>query len=71
MSTNGNSNYPDIFQQKMNYSFIGYVIIRSYRDELSIITKVDCTDRVQKLELSLNTLKEKRLKCNIQIYFFR
>ena len=35
-------------------------------DELFILIKVDWTDRVQNLELTLNKLKEKGLKCNIE-----
>ena len=31
---------------------------------------LDWTDHLQKLELTLNKLKESRLKCNIENYFF-
>ena len=35
-----------------------------------ILTKGDWTDHIQKLESTLNKLKEKGLKCNIEKYFF-
>ena len=51
---------PDIFQHKMNDLFHILVLIRG-----------DCTDPVQKLELTQNKLKGKGLKCNIENSFFR
>ena len=42
----------------------------AYMDDLLILTKGDWTDTVQKLELSLNKLKEKGLKCNTEKSFF-
>ena len=61
---------PDVFQQKMNDLFHGFEFIRVYIDDLLILTKVDWTDHIQKLELTLNKMKEKVLKCNIEISFF-
>ena len=39
-------------------------------DDILILTKVDWKNHIQKLELMLNKLKEKVLKCNIENYFF-
>ena len=61
----GFSNSPDIFQQKMNDLFHGFEFIRAYIYELLILIKVDCTDHVQNLELTLDKMKVKLLKCDI------
>ena len=61
----GVPNSPKYFQQNMNDLFQGFEFICAYIYELLIQTKVDCTDHVQKLELTLNKLKEIGLKCNI------
>ena len=66
----GIDNYPDIFQQKMNGLFHGFEFICMYIDELLILTTGDWTDHVHSLELNLNKLKEKGLKCNIEKVFF-
>ena len=42
----------------------------SYIDKLLILTKVDWTDFVQTLELTLHKLKGKGLKCHIEKSFF-
>ena len=67
----GVADSPDIFQQKMNNLFQGFEFIPAYIDDLLILTKGDWTDHVQNLELTLNKLKGKGLKCNIENYFFR
>ena len=67
----GVSNSPDIFQQKMNDLFHGFEFIRAYIDDLLVLIKVYWTDPVQKLELTLNKLKGKGLKCNIEKSIFR
>ena len=54
----------------MSDLFRGFEFIRAYIDELLMLTKVDWTDNVQKLELNLKKLKGKGLKCNIEMYFF-
>ena len=41
-----------------------------YIDDLLVLTKGDWTDRLHKLELTLNKLKGKGLKFNIEKYFF-
>ena len=61
---------PDIFQNKMNYLFHGFEFIRAYIDDILILTKGYWTDHMQKLELTLNKLKGKGLKCNIEKFFF-
>ena len=66
----GVANSPDIFQQKMNDLFHGFEFIRAYIEDVLILTKVDWTDHVHNLELTLNKLKEKGLKCNIEKSFF-
>ena len=64
------ANSPDIFQQKMNDLFHGFEFICAYIYAILILTKGDWTDHIQKLVLTLNKLKEKRLKCNIEKSFF-
>ena len=66
----GVANSPGIFQQKMNDLFHGFEFIRSYIDHLLILTKVEWTYHIQKLELTLNKVKVKGLKCNIEKSFF-
>ena len=55
------SNSPDIFQQNMNDLSQGFYFIHAYTDDLLIITKVNCTDNVKKLKLTLSKLKGKGL----------
>ena len=55
----GVANFPDIFQQKMNDLFHVFEFIRSYIDDLFILTKRDWADYVQKLQSTINKLKEK------------
>ena len=66
----GFANSPDIFQQKMIDLFHGFEFIRAYIDDMLILTKGDCTYHLPKLELTLNILKVKGLKCNIESLFF-
>ena len=58
----GVANSPDIFHQKMNDLFHGFYFIHAYIDDILILTKVDWTYNIQKLELTLDKLKEKILK---------
>ena len=67
----GVGNSPENFHQKMNDLFHGFEFIRSYIDDILILTKGDWIDHVDTLELTLNKLKEKGLKCNIEESFFR
>ena len=66
----GVKNSPYIFQQKMNDLFHGFYFIHAFIDDVFIRTKKDWIDHIHKLELTLNKLKEKGLKCNIEKYFF-
>ena len=66
----GVDNSPDISQQKMNDLFHEFKFIHEYIDYLFILTKVDWTDHVYNLELIINKLKGKVLKCNIEKSFF-
>ena len=54
----------------MNDLFHVFEFIRAYMDELFILTKADCTDNVKKLELTLNKMKKKGLKRDIEEIFF-
>ena len=67
----GVANSPEIFQHKMNDLFHGFKFISACIDELLVLTKRDYTDHVQKLELTLNKLQVKGLKCCIENSFFR
>ena len=62
----GIDNSPEMFQQKMNDLFHGFEFICAYIYDLLILTKGDWTNNLQKLELTLNKLKGKGLKCNIE-----
>ena len=64
-------NSPKISQQKLNDLFHGFELIRVYIDGLLISTKVNWTYHLQKLELTLNKLKERRIKYNIEKSLFR
>ena len=66
----GIANFPDILQKNMNDLFHGFEFIRTYIDELLILAKGYWKDHVHNLELTLNKLKEKVLKCNIEKSFF-
>ena len=70
-STNESCELTKTFQQKMNDLFCGFKFIHAYIDDLLILTKVYWTDNIQKLELTLNKLKGKGHKCNIEKSFFR
>ena len=61
---------PRHLQWNMNDLIHGFELIRSYIEEILILTKGDWTYHVQKLELTLNKMKEKGIKCNIEHYFF-
>ena len=61
---------PDIFQQKMNDLFHGFEFIRAYMDDILILTIREWKYHIQKLELTLNKMKEKLPGCNIVKSFF-
>ena len=54
----------------MNDLFQGLSFIRAYIGKLLILGKGYWAYHVKKLEFMLNKLKEKRLKLNIEKYFF-
>ena len=58
-------NSPDIFQDKMNEMLRGIEFIRFYINDLLEITKGDCSDHLDKLELVIKNLIANRLKYNI------
>ena len=64
-------NSPENFQHKTNYLFHWFEFIRQFVDEDLVLIKQEWTHHVQKLELTLNKIKEKRLKCNTEKSFFR
>ena len=53
----GVSDSPDIFHQKMNDLFQGFEFILECIYDLLILTKMNWTDHVPKLEPNLNKLK--------------
>ena len=62
----GVSKSPDIFQEKMNKNYRGLVFIQAYIDYQLIITKGDLYDHLEKLELTLQKLKDNGINCNIE-----
>ena len=55
------SNSPEIFQEKMNEIFRRFEFIRAYIDNLLIITWIDWSNHLEKMEL---------IKRNIKKFFF-
>ena len=66
----GVANSPESFQQKIHVLFHRFEFILACIDNLLIWTKVDRTDYLQKLKFTINKLKGKVLKCNIEMSFF-
>ena len=66
----GVANLPENFQHKMNDLFHGFYFIRAYIYDILILTKGDWIDHVHKLDSTLNELKGKGIKCNIEKSFF-
>ena len=66
----GVANPPEILQHKMNDLFHGFEFIRVYIYDLLILTKGDWKNHIQKLASTINKLKVKGLKYNIEKYFF-
>ena len=54
----------------MNEIFRGFEFIQAYINYQLIITKGDWSDHLEKLELTLQKLKDNGLKCNIKKSFF-
>ena len=61
---------PDIFQNKMNKILRRIEFIRAYIKDLLIITKCDCSNHLNKLELVLANIRSNRLKWNIEMSLF-
>ena len=54
----------------MNDLFHGLEFICEYIDDVSILAKGYWTDHIHNIELTLNKIKEKGLKCDIERSFF-
>ena len=66
----GLCNSPDIFQEKMNELFNGLEYVRTYIDDLLIISNKSFKDHMNKLHKALSTLNQKGFKVNAEKYFF-
>ena len=66
----GLSNSPDIFQEKMSSLFADLEYIRTYIDDLLVLTKGSYLDHLEKLDVVLQRLKDTGLKVNIKKSFF-
>ena len=66
----GITNSPENFQQNMNHLFHGFKFIHSYIDDLLNLRKGAWKYCAHNLELMLNKMKGRRLKCNIENSFF-
>ena len=66
----GLCNSPDIFQEKMNELFNGLEYVRTYIDDLLIISNDSLKDHVNKLDKVLTKLKEAGFKVNAEKSFF-
>ena len=64
------SNYPHIFQGKMNKISCEFELIWAYIHELFIINNFNWYDHLDKLELILQNIKYNRFKCNIKKSLF-
>jgi predicted aspartyl protease len=66
----GLCNSPDIFQEKMSNLMIGLEYVRTYIDDLLVITHGSFSDHLQKLGTVLNRLRTAGLKVNAKKSFF-
>ena len=66
----GLCNSPDIFQEKMSELFDGLEFVRTYIDDLLILTKGTFEDHLEKLNRVLYRLQQARLKVNGNKSFF-
>ena len=60
--TMGVSNSPENFQDKTNEMFCGFEFIRSYIDDMLMITKGDCSNHLEKLGLTIKKFKDNWLR---------
>ena len=66
----GLCNSPDIFQEKMNELFAGFEYVRTYIDDLLIISNNSYDDHLNKLDTVLNKLQKSGFKVNAEKSFF-
>ena len=66
----GLCNSPDIFQEKMNELFNGLDYVRTYIDDLLIISNKPLEDHIKKLDKVLNKIKSAGFKVNAKKSFF-
>ena len=66
----GLCNSPDIFQEKMSHLMCDLEYVRTYIDDLLIITNGNWTDHLDKLETVLARLQKAGLKVNAKKSFF-
>ena len=60
----GLCNVPDIFQEKMLDLMRVLHFVRTYIDDLLIISSGTFEDRLKKLDVVLQRLKDAKLRCN-------
>ena len=66
----GLCNSPDIFQEKMNELFYGLDYVRTYIDDLLLISNKSLEDHIKKLDKVLSKLKSAGFKVNAEKSFF-
>ena len=66
----GLCNSPDIFQEKMNEIFAGFEYVRTYIDDLLIISNNSYDDHLEKLDKVFNKLQKAGFKVNAEKSFF-
>ena len=66
----GLCNSPDIFQEKMLNLFVDLEYVRTYIDDLLVITKGSLDDHLEKLDIVLNKLRRAGLKVNANKSYF-
>ena len=66
----GLCNSPDIFQEKMSTLFADLKFIRTYIDDLLVITKSDWQDHLSHLDIVFQRLQQAGLKVNARKSFF-
>ena len=66
----GLCNSPDIFQERMSSLMQGLEYVRTYIDDLLVITKGSYEDHLNKLETVMDKLSEAGLKVNANKSFF-
>ena len=66
----GVSNSPDISRKRGKKIFHGFEFIQVYIECLLIITRIDWSNHLEKLELTLQYLKDNGFKFNIKNSFF-